>query len=223
MPAAGVGSRMGGDVPKQYLQLTGVPVIQRSLEALLHWEPLQAVVVALSRSDNRWPTLPVARDSRVIAVVGGAERSDSVLAGLRALSGRAARSDWVLVHDAARPCLGREELTRLTEALADDPVGGLLAVPVSETVKRADPDDRVAETVPREHLWLAQTPQMFRYGLLCEALEDAAAAAVPVTDEAAALERQGSRPRLVVGSARNIKITRPDDLLLAERYLAMED
>lgn len=222
MPAAGVGSRMGGDVPKQYLPLAGVAVIQRSLEVLLGWEPLQAVAVALSRSDKHWPTLPVARDSRVIAVVGGAERSDSVLAGLRALAGKAGESDWVLVHDAARPCLRRQELARLTEVLARDPVGGLLAVPVSETVKRGDPDDRVAETVSREHLWLAQTPQMFRYGMLRKALEAAAAAAVPVTDEAAALERQGHRPRLVPGSSRNIKITRPDDLLLAERYLAIQ-
>jgi 2-C-methyl-D-erythritol 4-phosphate cytidylyltransferase len=212
---------MGGDRPKQYLSLGGVPVLQRSLDALLAWGDLRAVVVALSAADTLWPTLPACSDSRVIAAEGGARRSDSVLAGLRRLGDRAAADDWVLVHDAARPCLRRDDLLKLVAALADDPVGGLLAVPVAETVKRADSRDRVVETVSRAGLWLAQTPQLFRYGMLCEALESASRAGVEITDEAAAIERMGHRPRLVPGSPGNIKITRPDDLPLAGQYLAM--
>jgi 2-C-methyl-D-erythritol 4-phosphate cytidylyltransferase len=155
----------------------------------------------------------------VVATSGGAERMDSVLAGLRALQDRAAPNDWVLVHDAARPCLLATELDRLLNELSDDAVGGLLAAPVVDTLKRADDGGRVLQTVPREKLWRALTPQMFRRDILQKALESAQARGVAVTDEAQAVEALGLQPRLVAGDADNIKITLPEDLLRAERIL----
>ncbi len=220
VPAAGSGSRMGGERPKQYLELDGTPVLQRTLEALLTLDQLQTVMVALAPGDERWQALPAASYPRVEVTTGGRERADSVLACLRALEARAAAEDWVLVHDAARPCLGAAELLRLVETLVDDGVGGLLAIPVSETVKRADGDGRVLETVERDGLWLAQTPQMFRFGLLKSSLESALEDGRAVTDEASAVEQAGHRPRLVAGEPGNIKITRPGDLRLATLTLA---
>ena len=219
VPAAGTGSRMGAATPKQYLALAGQAVLQRSIDALLAFESMSAVVVALADGDPFWDALPAARDARVITTLGGAERGDSVLAGLDSLAGRAQADDWVLVHDAARPCLASEDLQRLVETVCEDPVGGLLAIPVVETVKRSDAGQRVAETVPRGDLWLAQTPQMFRYGLLRAALAGAVAQSVTVTDEASALEWAGHRPCLVPGRASNIKITLPGDLRLAEHFI----
>ena len=219
IPAAGAGSRMGGETPKQYLDLDGVTVLQRSLEALLALPQLDSVVVALSADDTRWAALPAASDPRVFTTPGGAERSDSVLAGLDALADRAGAEDWVLVHDAARPCLVASDLDRLVVELAADPVGGLLATPVAETVKRSDVEGRVLETVPRESLWLAQTPQMFRFGLLRDALTQAAREGRVITDEASAIEQAGQRPKLVAGSVGNLKITRPGDLAQARKNL----
>lgn len=213
---------MGGDQPKQYLDLDGTPVLQRSLDALLALPAMAAVAVAIAADDERWSALPGAAYPRVLVTTGGAERSDSVLAGLEALADRAAAQDWVLVHDAARPCLGADDLMRLVQALEGDEVGGLLATPVAETVKRAGSGDRIVETVPREALWLAQTPQMFRYGLLREALVTAQREGRSVTDEASAVEQAGYQPRLVPGSATNIKITHPGDLALAARHLHSE-
>jgi 2-C-methyl-D-erythritol 4-phosphate cytidylyltransferase len=220
VPAAGSGSRLGGERPKQYLDLAGTPVLQRTLDALLSLRHLEMVMVALAPGDAYWQALPASRYPRVQVTTGGRERADSVLACLRALADRAGAHDWVLVHDAARPCLGAGELERLVAALADDPVGGLLAVRVTETVKRADADERVLETVDREALWLAQTPQMFRFGLLLEALESALTAGRIVTDESSALEQAGHRPQLVPGEPENIKITHPGDLRVAARTLA---
>jgi len=152
-------------------------------------------------------------------IVGGEQRSDSVLAALEALAGRAQDEDWVLVHDAARPCISAADIARLCAALADDPVGGLLAMPVAETVKRADSRQRVIGTLDRSQLWLAQTPQMFRYGLLLDTLRQSAERGISVTDEASAIEQAGLQPRLVVGNAANIKITRQADLHFAELWL----
>lgn len=220
VPAAGSGSRMGGERPKQYLELDGAPVLQRTLEALLGLAQLESVMVALAPGDRLWQALPAASYPRVEVTDGGSERADSVLACLRALESRAGIDDWVLVHDAARPCLAASDLRRLVETLADDDVGGLLAIPVSETVKRADGDGRVLETVERDGLWLAQTPQMFRFGLLKASLESALDSGQSVTDEASAMEQAGYRPRLVAGEPGNIKITRPGDLRLAALALA---
>lgn len=220
VPAAGSGSRMAADTPKQYLQLRGTAILQHTLEALLALPQLAGVTVALAADDQRWPTLAVARDARVTTTLGGAERADSVLACLKALEADAATEDWALVHDAARPCVSLAELTQLVATLRDDPVGGLLALPVTETVKRADAEQRVAATIDRDGLWLAQTPQMFRFGALRAALEAAQAAGQKVTDEASAMELAGYAPRLVAGVATNIKITRPADLAVAEAFLA---
>jgi 2-C-methyl-D-erythritol 4-phosphate cytidylyltransferase len=182
---------------------------------------LSGIVVVIARQDSRWSSLPVAQDPRVRTVEGGAERMHSVLNGLEELARDAAADDWVLVHDAARPCLGRAELERLVSTLENDRVGGLLALPVGDTLKRADASgSHVLSTVERQGLWAAQTPQMFRYELLHRALQAAMRAGIQVTDEAGAVESLGERPRLIPGSPRNIKVTRPEDLSLAEAILS---
>jgi 2-C-methyl-D-erythritol 4-phosphate cytidylyltransferase len=222
VPAAGTGRRMSAGLPKQYMQLAGQEVIGHTLGRLLTWDFLSGLLVALHADDVHFATLAVADDPRIELVTGGAERCHSVLAALLALEGRAAERDWVLVHDAARPCIGREEVERLRTELAEDPVGGLLAIPVSETVKRADASGRVVQTLNRQGLWLAQTPQMFRFGPLLQAMREALVNDETVTDEAAAIELAGYQPRLVEGKRSNIKITLPADLDTAAAWLAVE-
>jgi 2-C-methyl-D-erythritol 4-phosphate cytidylyltransferase len=219
VPAAGRGRRMGQNLPKQYLLLAGVPILQRTLAAMLDWGFLAGVTVALHAGDNHWCGLKVATDPRIVTVTGGSERADSVLACLQELSVRAAEDDWVLVHDAARPLVSAADVRRLQRELAGDEVGGLLAQPVSDTVKRADDDGRSWETLERAGMWLAQTPQMFRFGLLRDALEQALSVGAVVTDEASAIERQGLRPKLIAATAINIKLTHPPDIALAQALL----
>lgn len=220
VPAAGIGRRMGGAVPKQYLTLHGRPVIDHTLRTLVEHPAIVRVVVALSASDSWWEESDYAGHPRVQRVEGGRERADSVLNGLLALQGEAEADDWVLVHDAARPCLQRTDLDRLMRTLKDHPVGGLLASPLTDTIKRADKADAVLETVPREQLWRAFTPQMFRWAGLRKALQQARAGNQLVTDEASAMELAGETPQLIEGRGDNIKITRPEDLVLAGFYLA---
>lgn len=217
IPAAGVGRRMAGIIPKQYLALKGRTVIEWSLAPILARPEVAAVVIGLAPDDRSFASLSVSRDSRVQTTLGGAERSDSVLNGLRAL--QANDHDWVLVHDAARPCLHAEDVDALINALRDDDVGGLLAAPVADTLKSANANQRVNLTVPRKDLWRALTPQMFRFGVLHRALLQAAAGGVSVTDESAAVERLGLSPKLVAGRNDNIKITVPEDLALAAHIL----
>ncbi|MDD0841919.1 2-C-methyl-D-erythritol 4-phosphate cytidylyltransferase [Pseudomonas sp. Gutcm_11s] len=213
IPAAGIGSRMRADRPKQYLQLAGRTILEHTLHCFLDHPQLRGLVLSLAADDPWWPTLPCAGDARIQRTEGGAERADSVLAGLlRLLDLGAQPDDWVLVHDAARPNLARSDLDLLLQELADDPVGGLLAVPARDTLKRVGADGRVAETVDRSLIWQAYTPQMFRLAALHRALADALVADVAVTDEASALEWVGQSPRLVEGRADNLKITRPEDL-----------
>ena len=213
IPAAGVGSRMRADRPKQYLELAGKTILEHSLACVLDHPQLHGVVVSLALDDPYWPTLACAHDPRIARAEGGRERADSVLNGLQRLSELGAQdSDWVLVHDAARPNLARTDLDLLLAELADDPVGGLLAVPARDTLKRAGPDGRVLETVDRALIWQAYTPQMFRLGLLRRALAQALAGEVAITDEASAIEWLGQAPRLVEGRADNLKVTRPEDL-----------
>jgi 2-C-methyl-D-erythritol 4-phosphate cytidylyltransferase len=219
VPAAGVGRRMGGPLPKQYLKLAGRPVIDHTLERLLGHPRIRAVAVVLGAEDGWWPDTAFARHPDVIRAPGGTERCHSVLHGLRALAGLAGEQDWVLVHDAARPCLRGEDIDRLMGRLADHPVGGLLGLPVRDTMKRSDKAGEVLETVPRDNLWHAFTPQMFRLGMLREALRLALERGALVTDEASAMELAGHRPVMVEGQADNIKITRPQDLTLAQFYL----
>ncbi len=220
IPAAGLGKRLGGDTPKQYQQVNGRSLLEHSLAALLAREDIATVVVALHPDDQFGPTIPLLQDPRVISVVGGAERSDSVLAALDALSNLADDREWVLVHDAARPCLSQADLAALIRAVTDTGVGALLAAPVVDTVKRVGDDGRkVQETLDRGQLWRAQTPQMFPLGELRRALRAAADAGVSVTDEAAAMERQGVSVQVVPGSSSNIKVTVDEDLPLARFYL----
>lgn len=218
IPAAGIGSRMRADRPKQYLQLTGKTVIEHTLGCFLSHPQLQGLVVSLADDDPYWSDLRCANDPRIQRANGGSERADSVLAGLRRLSELGARDEeWVLVHDAARPNLSREDLDRLLAELADDPIGGLLAVPARDTLKRAGGNGRVQETIDRSVIWQAFTPQMFRLGALRDALAGALDAGAAVTDEASALEWAGYSPRLIEGRADNLKITRPEDLQWLEQ------
>jgi 2-C-methyl-D-erythritol 4-phosphate cytidylyltransferase len=216
VPAAGSGSRLGAALPKQYLEIAGRPLLYHSLLALARHPRIEQVFVVLAQGDDQfrrhdWREL----GARVEPLYcGGVTRASSVFNGLLAARDSIAAADWVLVHDAARPCLGREELDRLFGELEADDTGGLLAVPVADTLKRANRDSRVAATEPRDNLWLAQTPQMFRYRLLIGALRAADPAAA--TDEARAIEGLGLKPKLVLGDTRNIKVTFPEDLLLAE-------
>ena len=213
VPAAGSGSRMGGERPKQYLPLAGVPLIRHSLATLCRVPAIARVFVVLSPDDAEWPRhdWSALGDKLTVLDCGGASRADSVANGLRAVAGRVAANDWVLVHDAARPCLTVDQVEALIDEVGDDNVGGLLAVPVADTLKRAGPGGRCEATVSRDGLWQAQTPQMFRHGLLLRALEQAPA----VTDEASAVEALGLRPKLVAADAANLKVTYPFDLQLA--------
>ncbi|BAL25068.1 2-C-methyl-D-erythritol 4-phosphate cytidylyltransferase [Azoarcus sp. KH32C] len=217
VPAAGSGSRMGGAQPKQYLELLGKPLIRHALEVLCATPEIDKVFVVLSVGDAEWGRhdWSALGPKLVPLFCGGATRADSVLSGLRAIAGEAEQTDWVLVHDAARPCLARWHIEKLIHGLAHDEVGGLLAIPVADTLKRADPSRHVLETVPRDSLWQAQTPQMFRYVMLRRALE----AATHVTDEASAIEAAGLHPKLIEGDATNLKVTYPLDLHLAEWIL----
>jgi 2-C-methyl-D-erythritol 4-phosphate cytidylyltransferase len=219
VPAAGRGERFGGRHPKQYVTLLGRPVLSWSLGALLAVRSVRAVIVALAEGDRRFLRLPEARDPRVRTCNGGARRELSVANALEALRGEARDEDWVMVHDAARPCLHPSDVRRLVATVADDPVGGLLALPVGDTLKAAAADGRSERTVPRDGLWRALTPQMFRYGVLRRALKLSIERERAVTDEASAVEAMGLRPHLVTGRTGNIKITLPGDRALAAAIL----
>jgi 2-C-methyl-D-erythritol 4-phosphate cytidylyltransferase len=213
---------MRADVPKQYLPLAGTTVIEQTLDLLLRIPSLVSITVAVSAGDPFWSELKISRHSSIITVEGGNERAASVLNGLKELRKTASDDDWVLVHDAARPCVSGEEIVRLINACQDANNGGILAAPVHDTMKRSDGNNRIAETVSRENLWHAYTPQMFRLDELIKAISGALDAGFTVTDEASAMEWAGQQPLLVECSSANIKITRPDDLALAEFYLRRE-
>lgn len=221
VPAAGAGRRMGGPRPKQYLEILGKPVLQHTLERLLAVEEFAAISVALSPEDEWWPDLKLADHPRIIMANGGKERADSVLSALNRLDGLAHDDDWVLVHDAARVCITPHDVRKLMHKLEHDPVGGILALPSVDTLKGVD-QGLIVDTVDRNHVWRALTPQMFRYGALRDALNAAAARGLTVTDEASALELTGAKPRIVEGRPDNIKITRPEDLPLATFYLEQQ-
>ena len=210
---------MGGDLPKQYLQIAGVTLFEHSLGALLSSPLLETVVVALHPADEHARQLPLMQDPRVVAVTGGAERCDSVLAGLQVLAEGVTADDWVLVHDAARPGLSKADIERLVNACHDAGHGGILAEPLVDTVKQADDQRRVAKTLDRSKLWRAQTLQMFRLQELLPAMENALASGQRVTDEASAMELAGQPVLLVPGSPANLKVTVPADLELAAWYL----
>jgi len=218
IPAAGAAERMGHAMPKQYLPILGAPMLHHAVRALLGSERIDTVFIVLAPADDQFRQFDWSEFGGRVAPLycGGATRRDSVLNGLVAASATVQADDWMLVHDAARPCLARRELERMIMALAGDEAGGLLAIPVADTLKRADADGRVCATESREHLWQAQTPQMFRLGLLLHALGKTG----EFTDEAGAIEALGLKPRLVPGSSANLKVTYPEDLRLAETILA---
>ncbi len=223
VPAAGSGSRMQSEIPKQYLKINQRSVLSHTLGRLLSCQLIEGVVVALSPDDKLWPTIIEADHKRIIKVIGGDSRADSVLCALRALEDIAHKDDYILVHDAARPCLRAEELHKLIDAIAEpNVVGGLLAVPAHDTMKRSNASREIENTVSRMHLWHAQTPQCFPLGLLQDAIEQGIKKGVELTDEASALEALGLKPLLVEGRSDNIKITRPADLQLAELYLSLQ-
>jgi len=216
VPAAGNGARMGGASPKQYLPLAGRPLIYHALAALCAAARVARVFVVLAPDDAEWSRHDWSALGPKLTPLfcGGASRAESVRNGLRATATQVQAHDWMLVHDAARPCLAPWQVDALIDAVGDDDAGGILAVPVADTLKRADAQDRIGATVARESLWQAQTPQMFRHASLRRALESHANLGA-VTDEAGAMEAQGFHPRLVAADATNLKVTYPLDLLLA--------
>jgi len=219
VPAAGRGTRFGSEVPKQYLEIAGRTLIEHSLRALLGHPGIDAVMVALSPEDPYWAGWREIEGKPVYTCVGGTQRAESVLSALQALPATVSENQWVLVHDAARPCLRGVDLTRLIAMGQVDPVGAILAAPVRDTLKRADAGQRILATESRESLWRALTPQMFRRGGLTRALMAALRDGATVTDEAMAMERLGLRPCLVEGADDNIKVTTPADLAVAELVL----
>lgn len=222
VPAAGIGTRMDSGLPKQYLEIAGVTILEHSVRALLASERVHGVVVALHPDDSRAGELAVFGDKRVQRVSGGEQRSDSVLAALGMLLVQGELDDWVLVHDAARPCLQLAELRRLIDRVCATGTGGILAEPMIDTVKQSGDDDRVLRTLDRRRLWRAQTPQMFRLGPLYAALEGARKQGLSITDESSAMELAGHPVQLIMGSPGNLKVTLPADLDLAGWYLGKE-
>lgn len=212
VPAAGHGSRFGGEIPKQYLEVAGEPLLGHTLRALLSHPGVAGAVVVLAPADRHWPGWTERDGKPVVTCVGGESRADSVLAGLQALPESVRADEFVLVHDAARPNLDPGDLTQLLERGRSDLVGAILAAPVRDTLKRAGDDGGIDGTEPRERLWRALTPQLFRRLQLGRALEAAREAGVAVTDESMAMERKGARPLLIEGREDNIKITTRADL-----------
>jgi 2-C-methyl-D-erythritol 4-phosphate cytidylyltransferase len=217
LPAAGSAARFGAAGLKQYAPIAGKPMLRHAIERLLALPEIEVLFVVLTPGDTEFRKHDWSEFGNRLAPLycGGASRRDSVLNGLVAAASAVDPNDWILVHDAARPCVGTPELRRLIDEAGSDEVGGILAIPVADTVKRGDEDRRIVATESREGLWQAQTPQMFRHGMLLRALREAE----HVTDEASAVERLGYKPKLVEGSAKNLKVTLPSDLDIAEAIL----
>ena len=226
VPAAGIGSRMAADRPKQYLTISGKTILEHTLSGLLQVEDISGVQLCLSPSDEFWSELNFEHERMLPVIDGGAQRADSVLSGLQALSGLAKADDWVLVHDAARPCISQPMLERLFDTVAEHAVGGILAIPLADTIKRSNNNEGIFvidKTIDRDQLWAAQTPQMFRYGLLKQSVLTAIENDVAITDEASAIEAAGHQSLLVPGSRSNIKVTYPEDLGWVEWFLSAQN
>lgn len=226
IPAAGIGSRMGAKKAKQYIEIDGKTVLEHTLEVFLSHPKIGQLVVVLHPKDELFQTLPIAQHDRIKTIVGGDERVDSVLAGLRylcQLDEKTTENQHVLVHDAARPCIDHASISALTEACKDE-LGGILAIPVADTLKQASEcNTLINKTISREKLWQAQTPQMFKLHDLYWAIINAQKEGQNITDEASAMEYSGAKVKLVLGQSSNIKITHPSDLSLAKYYLANKD
>ena len=218
VPAAGVGSRMKADRPKQYLKINATTILEHTVNKLLAHPQVSKVVVAVSEGDPYFPELSLSQHPDVVRVKGGSERADSVLSALNYIQ-ESHLGEWVMVHDAARPCIQQDDIDKLIEAALSHPVGGILAAPVRDTMKRGV-DGQIDHTVERANLWHALTPQMFRTLPLQQALTEALEQGVSITDEASAFEWKGASPALVAGRSDNFKVTQPEDLALAEFYLS---
>jgi 2-C-methyl-D-erythritol 4-phosphate cytidylyltransferase len=223
IPAAGIGARMDVEVPKQYLKINGKTILEHTLEKFCQHTVIEGIIVVIADNDIYWPKLAIASHPKIKHVVGGIERCDSVLNGLQMLSSMAEPDDWVMVHDAARPCVRKEDINHLIEIVADHPIGGILALPVSDTIKRGNKNNSISTTVDRKGLWHALTPQMFRLSTLRLALSECRSNDKVVTDEAQAIEICGNHPLLIEGHPDNIKVTHNYDLALAELYLQQQE
>lgn len=221
VPAAGIGSRMGADIPKQYLMLGQQCILAHTLDILLSHSAIDQVVVALHPQDKYFSQLPQSHHSKLTTVVGGGERADSVLAALDYVEAFNPEA-WALVHDAARPCVTNQDITKLIESINLHPQGAILAAPVRDTMKRSDTNGKIVNTVDRALLWHALTPQFFPVTVLRQHLSAALTAHVPITDEASAMEWAGIMPGLVSGRVDNIKVTHPDDLQLAALFMSQQ-
>jgi len=226
VPAAGTGSRMQTDRPKQYLDLQGKTVIEHTLERLASHPRIKGIVVAIAADDPWWSQMSaqisIVSNSLIHVVNGGATRADSVLNALTELARITDDDPWVLVHDAARPCLRHQDIDHMLDVLYEHPVGGILGIPVNDTVKRTNAKQEITETIERQNLWRASTPQMFHLQALTQALQSAKQQQLAVTDEASAMELSGVHPVMVEGHSDNIKITVPQDLALAGLFLQLQ-
>lgn len=220
IPAAGIGSRMKAELPKQYLEIDGKTILEHSLSKFLEHPSIDKVVVALHSNDNHWAKLKIAKHPKIITVEGGETRAESVLNGLQAIKQRMGGDDWVMVHDAARPCLDAGSIDALIQAGKESKHGAILAIPSVDTVKLANANQTIDKTLNREQIWLAQTPQYFPVEALATAIESGLQQGLPITDEASAIEAQGQHPALVIGTRKNIKVTEPEDMMLASVWLA---
>ena len=222
VPAAGIGSRMRANRPKQYLDLDGKTVIEQTLQRLASHPNIKGIVVSVAENDSWWPECSQSYDCPIHIVSGGDERADSVLNALKQLTTLTNDDPWVLVHDAARPCLRHSDIDTMLSTLSGHRTGGILGIPVTDTVKRTNDMQEITETVSRQGLWRASTPQMFHLQALTTALQSAKQQQLIVTDEASAMELAGFQPMMVEGHADNIKITLPQDLALASLYLQQQ-
>ncbi len=218
VPAAGIGSRMQADRPKQYLTILDQTILEHTLNRLLGFLPLNKIILPIAKHDPYFPLLPLAQHEKIVTCEGGAERFESVLNGLnQLLEIGASENDWVMVHDVARPCITHKDLETLFAQRNEH--GAILGMQVRDTMKRCDDRGRILKTVEREHLWHALTPQLARIGLLKSSIETCITDQHGITDEASALEYCGYQPLMVAGLPSNIKVTRPDDLAIAHTFL----
>jgi len=222
VPAAGIGTRMLADRPKQYLALEGKTVIEHTLQRLASHPKIMGIVVAVAENDPWWPLIDINLECPIHLVTGGDERADSVLNALTVLTDITDEDPWVLVHDAARPCLRHQDIDKMLMTLSEHSVGGILGIPVNDTVKRVNSQLEIVDTVSRQGLWRASTPQMFHLLTLKQALQQAKEQQIKVTDEASAIEHAGFQAIMVEGHADNIKITVSQDLALASLFLQQQ-
>lgn len=221
VPAAGIGTRFSDQRIKQYASIGNATVLEHSVTNLLQHPSIHKIVIALHPGDSQGRQLPLLQHEKISFVEGGVERADSVLQALLHLNAYADQGDWILVHDAARPCVSMQDIHNLISALSDDPVGGILAIPATDTLKTVEANS-IVRTIDRSLIWQAQTPQMFRFGMLLKCLQLAKQNVQLITDEASAIEACGYAPKVILGSRSNIKITYPDDLALAAFYFLQE-